>query len=217
MTCVPNVLRGAAALTLFLAAPAFAGGNQLFLLQQSPPGATEGNVLTVDQTQATDSRGGGVEGSFAQTDELTVYDARALFDPDAPVPLTQRGERNEATVLMSGVGGIALLTQQGVDGGFGSDNRGLIEVFGNDSVGILAQFGSNNEGIVRIGADGAPVNNSAGTVIQRGNDNDLELQVQSNDTSVVYEQIGNGMTSTEAVQVFNSGSGGVITITQTQF
>ena len=193
-----------AALAMAGAAPSVADANVLILLQESPAGSATGNTLVIDQSPASASL---IAGAVPLGGAVQSADPAPVSDP----PALQRGEGHVAGLTIAGLGGTALLTQQGAGGAFGFDNSATIEVTGTDALGVIEQSGNGNTGTVRVSGDLA-----SGTLIQRGNGNTMALEVTGHGASVVHEQIGNNMTADVPVQVFTN-TGGTIQITQTRF
>ena len=207
----PAVLGAALSLALVGGAPVAAQSNSLFLLQESPVGSQIGNVLEIDQRGAQQARIAGFNPARLDELRLDYGDDGPLYLLGTEDPAIQRGEGNRAEINITGLGGTALLVQQGADSGFGEDNVAVIEVSGLRALGVIEQSGNNNRGEVVVTGD-----LSAGTLIQRGDNNTQTLLVESAGTSVVVLQAGGTTVADPVVSVF-SNSGGTIQINQTRF
>ena len=213
--------------------PAFADDNVLKIIQTSPSGALEGNVLSLDQPLATGSLVAGptqqmIEGALAGT--LDVGDLYRLDRATAPSAL-QTGQGNTATLTMDGDGGQLLLLQDNSAGGT-LGNSAQLSAFGANSLGAVLQIGDGNDASLTVGSDatglivqnGSRNSNSltvgsggSGEIIQNGNGNTFSTSVAAN-TFVTITQNGNNLSPAgmTGMQVF-SMSPGTVAITQTSF
>lgn len=196
------------------AAQAMADSNILSILQEGG-----GNTLTVDQSQASDSKVGGL--SISNTlDSLSLtgqLDAGALGTSNgtmitsgsrqmdvlratskAELPAVQDGSNNSATVTLSGSNGFVGLLQQSPLNGTG--NRATVNVSGNGQA-LVGQLGGNNEAKAILGA-GA----SQAAILQKGNGNFADLSVTGSNASGQINQIGNGLNNSLSVTGANTSA-----------
>ncbi|MEP9374472.1 hypothetical protein [Mesorhizobium sp. KR1-2] len=198
---------------LFLAMAGTAGagnGNKLYLLQEKTFG-TEGNTLSVDQSQANDSI------------------IRGLVSGQ---PATQKGSGNRAELTIDGNGGrVQLLQNNSISGGAG--NSAVVNLSGN-ALAILGQVGAGNTANLSVAGELAQ-----GSIFQTGKFNNADLSVSGNRAKGLVTQIGNNITTGLSVtgtgttvsytvngnNVTNAPGGGVqvytngaaVSITQTTF
>jgi len=237
---------GMAALgAVVMAAPAHAGdNNQVYIKQESPAGSTDGNSLTIDQSQAFSSILTG------PTDQL-VDDARNATPGEylnAVVPLDrapmgntalQRGEGNSATLTITGSGGELQILQDSTPGGVlflgaGGGNTANATVNGN-GLGAIIQVGQLNEANLTLNGDGSSglisqfgsnleasltvQAGGTGQIIQNGNNSNTGMVEVVTGATVTYTQIGNNLqpVGPTGVQVMSTINAGNISITQTGF
>ena len=229
------------ALVPLLASPAWCGdANQLSILQSG-----FGNELTVDQTQATNSKVLGLSIDPAITADSPTNDATSLSDrlsltdlarqsggnnsADVTIRSTNGGAvylrqanpnadnpRNMATVTSIG-NGVALLSQQGFD------NQATLAVNGLGSPGLLNVDGQAIDGAIIQNGSGnrgtVTTGNGAGAVLVQngsGNSAGLDTTLSSPGTSIVYTQNGNSLQALSSAQVITNAPG-TTTVTQTGF
>ncbi|NGN44753.1 hypothetical protein G6N74_27225 [Mesorhizobium sp. CGMCC 1.15528] len=218
----------------FCAFPASAGDNNVLkIMQTSPLGAIEGNILSSNQSLATDSLVAGptqqmIEDALART--LNVGDLYRMDQATAPYAL-QTGQGNTATLTIEGDGGQLLLLQDNSAGGT-LGNSAQLSAFGADSLGAVLQIGDGNDASLTVGggATGLIVQNGSGNansltvgsggsgeIIQTGNGNTFSTSVAAN-TSVTITQNGNNLSpaGVTGMQVFSTAPG-TVSITQTSF
>lgn len=200
------LLPAIAGTTILLASAAWAGsGNTITVIQERTFG-TEGNTLTVDQSQADHSL------------------VRGLLDEAA----RQKGNDNEATLTLEGYGGVIQLLQ---DNSFtrGAGNAAVVNA-GANSIAAVAQIGSGNLATLDVSGTLA-----RGTVLQTGSGNNANLTVEGtgangliaqigrnnvttlevSGASVNYTVIGNNLSNAGGPQVYSNGA--TVTITQTRY
>jgi hypothetical protein len=221
-------------LTLLPASLSQAGDNNtVYIKQESPAGSLNGNSLTIDQSDATNSLLVGP----------SVSSLAGLLNVSLPSslqggqnPASQRGEGNEAKITMTGDGGALMLVQdtspfQAMQpAGSGTGNTATA-VLNGASLGAVIQLGTANTAnlqleqanglITQLGsnlrADLAVTGpDSRGQIVQIGSRNTADVEVQGSGTNVTYTQIGNDLTSSQTMEVFSTNSGN-ISITQTGF
>ncbi|WP_343313479.1 hypothetical protein AAIB41_00020 [Brucella sp. BE17] len=220
-------------IVLFCAFPTFADENVLKIIQTSPSGALEGNILSLDQSLATGSLVAGptqqmIEGALAS--RLNV-DYLYRQDPASAPSALQTGQGNIATLIMEGEGSQFLLLQDNSAGG-ALGNLAQLSAFGANSLGAVLQIGDGNDASLTVGSDatglivqnGSHNSNSlsvgsggSGEIIQNGNGNNFSMSVAGN-TSVTITQNGNNLSPAgmAGMEVF-SMSPGTVAITQTSF
>lgn len=218
----------------FCAPPTFAGDNNVLkIFQTSPHGAIEGNILSSDQSLATDSLVSGptqqmIEDALAGT--LDIGDLYRMDQATAP-SARQTGQGNVATLTIEGDGGQLLLLQDNSAGGT-VGNSAQLSAFGADSLGAVLQIGDGNDASLTVGSgatgliaqNGSGNSNSltvgsggSGEIIQNGNGNTFSTSVAAN-TSATITQNGNNLSPTgvTGMQVFSTAPG-TVSITQTGF
>ncbi|MCA0060436.1 MULTISPECIES: hypothetical protein [unclassified Mesorhizobium] len=214
--------------------PAFAGDNNVLkIIQTSPPGALEGNVLSSDQSRATGSLVAGptqqmIDNALGGT--LSVGDLYRMEQETAPSAL-QTGQGNTATLTIEGDGGQLFLLQDNSAGGT-LGNSAQLSAFGADSLGAVLQLGDGNDASLTVGggATGLIVQNGSGNansltvgsggsgeIVQNGNGNTFSTSVAAN-TAVTITQNGNNLSpvGVTGMQVFSTAPG-TVSITQTGF
>lgn len=196
-------------LFLAMAGTASAGnGNELYLLQEKTFG-TEGNTLSVDQSQANGSLIQGLKIGHRATQKGDGNLARIIVEGDGGrVNLlqdnsTSRGAGNSAVVNLSGN---ALATV----GQVGANNAATLSVAGALAQGSIFQAGKSNQASLQVSGQKAQ-----GFVTQIGNNNTTGLSVTGPGTTVSYTLIGNNVTNVPGggVQVYTNGA--AVSITQT--
>ena len=214
--------------------PASAGENNVLkIIQTSPPGALEGNILSSDQSLAAGSLVAGPTQQMVEDalgGKLNVGDLYRMDQATAPYAL-QTGQRNTATLTIEGNGGQLLLLQDNSADGT-SGNSAQLSAFGADSLGAVLQIGDGNDASLSVGgrATGLIVQNGSGNdnslaveaggsgeIIQNGNGNTFATSVAAN-TSVTITQNGNNLSpaGVTGMQVFSTAPG-TVAITQTGF
>lgn len=218
----------------FVATAAVAGeGNSAALLQLSPAGTTNGNTLSIDQSEANYSVLRGVGTELAGGLGATVLNVVAGTNP---LLATQRGEGNAATIKMTGEGGELQLLQTNFStatwlpdqagGGnvasvtlTGDALAGVIQIGDSNLAtlsledgarGLVAQWGTNLSATLEVASRGS------GTVVQIGNNSSVGTVSVLSNNQVTYTQIGNNLQSTVEASVYSTNQGS-ITITQTAF
>lgn len=215
----------ASAICASLFSAAFAGdANRASVLQLSPLDSTNGNVLVLDQSAASNSVLTGVPlvGTLIAGSQL--YDAAA----------TQIGEGNNAHITLTGDGAVARLLQSNGEAGSatpGIGNRAAI-LATSAAVASLIQVGLGNEAsltldphasalVSQIGNGNLISDLSVGTggdavVTQTGNHNTTGAIVVPPGVALNYTQTGNGLgpVNSSGVQILYSAAPGPITITQ---
>lgn len=246
----------AAVCTTFVASTAHAGsGNTIHIRQESPTGSSFGNTLSLDQSLATDSKVLGPSDSLMSDSRRQVPGIWPALEgkpanPEGfkPLELTpgttdrfalQRGERNEATLKLTGYGGELQLHQDSEyslppeqsQAMQGSASRNIATAtLAGPSLGAIIQQGQANQanleltnatGLISQTGRGLiaslTVDGGNGQIIQVGDGSNAELSVMSG-ASATYTQIGSNLESvgSTAVEVFSTNPGS-ITITQTGF
>ena len=179
----------APALLLAFAAPALAGnGNTLYLVQESPPGSTDGNNFLSDQTWANYSSIGTPSHPAVQTG--SGNSARITIKSDCAAASSSSGHLsfrqdnsggglvgivanvfnlaplapNTADITINGQGGASVLQ-------IGGGNEASLMIA--DAVGSVSQAGLNNEASLTVAA------NTSGNISQTGVGNIGELTVNS--------------------------------------
>ncbi len=230
---------GALAFGISFVALAHAGdSNTIYIRQESPAGSTNGNSLSIDQSNANSSTLAGPSiSALLPHVGLTLNSALQ----GQPRPALQYGEDNEATVTMTGNDGVLLLLQnsspgtqspQALSAGVQGNTVTANTTIAGNSLGAVIQVGTgniatlqldNSQGLIgqfgtglQATLDVAP--GSSGQIIQNGNDSTANLQVAAGNATLV--QTGNGLTfdqtTNQAVQVFSTNFG-TITINQVGF
>jgi hypothetical protein len=202
---------GAIAAACILAGAAWADGNTVYLSQMG-----DGNVITVDQSAASNSIVRGAQGpngvgggpaaqiGTGNSASITVTDAGTESDVSFFQRNPSGGTGNSAFVEVGALAGVlssqplaavASLFQAG-DG-----NHSSISVTGPGSEGAVTQIGTDNDADLSVTGTRA-----SGTILQRGNGNVLGVEVTGNDMVVAYEQVGDniGTDSTVPVRVFST-------------
>lgn len=217
----------------FVAGPAAGDGNRATVLQISPPGSAEGNVLVLDQSAASNSILTGVplSGTLVGTLSGTFIPSNQLYGMAA----TQAGEGNSAHITLTGDGATAQLLQttdstEGI-GSQGGGNRATI-LASSAAVAGVVQIGQGNEAslsvdphasawVSQIGNSNLVDNLSVGSggeavVSQTGDHNTTGAIIVPSGVTLNYSQTGNGLSPANGsgVQVIYSGAPGAITITQ---
>ena len=229
-------MRSSIAVLILLAATgaAVAGdNNEAYLIQLSPLGTIEGNTLSIDQEDASDSRVQGIGSQLIGEGPSWLFNAIIGTDP---LLATQRGEGNQATVGMNGTGGQLQLLQTNfesspwVPGEAGGYNNAILNSLG-DSLGAVVQIGESNMAELSLdaGAQGliaqwgtglsATLNvasDGQGTIFQKGNGSSVGTVNVLSNNAVTWTQIGDGLTATSPGLIFST-SPGAITITQIAF
>lgn len=181
----------APALMLALAVPALAGnGNTLYLVQDSPPGTTDGNNFLSDQTLANYSSIGSAwfparqSGTGNSADITIKSDCSSLLAPEQCGQLTLVQDNtghglsglvlhafnlsshnpNTATVTINGLGHADL--QQ-----LGGGNVATLNV--DDGYGDISQAGLNNSATLTLASA------STGSIVQTGSSNIASMTVNS--------------------------------------
>lgn len=196
-----------AGVTVLAAAPVSAGdNNSAFVRQLSPDGSINGNVLSLDQTGATNATVKGVSNILAGNGAAF---ALGLLGNTSQIA-TQRGEGNTATLTMTGNGGqlelfqTASPLQQWAPGAAGGNNTANIELNAAGLAGIV-QIGSDNIAGISVLGDGA-----RGLVSQAGSNLTADLTVGSGGTGRIV-QIGSNIDSGSVTIPPDS----MVTLTQT--
>jgi len=227
-------LAAASAICASVVAGADAGdGNRATVLQISPPGSTQGNVLVLDQSAASNSILTGVPltGTLAGTLSGTFMPSNQLYGMAA----TQAGEGNSAHITLTGDGATAQLLQTTDNGegaaSLGGGNRATMLV-SSAAVAGLVQIGSGNEAslsvnphasawVSQIGNGNLVSDLSVGSggeavVSQTGDHNTTGAIIVPSGVTLNYSQTGNGLSPANGngVQVIYSGAPGAITISQ---
>lgn len=220
--------------TLTLGAALAGDNNNVALRQESPLGSTNGNTLSIDQSEAFGSSLKGLNANLVGG--VGVWLAGWVLGND-PLVATQRGEGNEATLKLTGDGGELQLFQSAlpfapwVPGGAAGDNTatitstdsvagttlgGVIQVGRlndatlnvDDSQGLITQLGT------RLSANLSVEPGGNGTVVQIGRDSTVGNVNVAAGTSVTYTQIGNNLQQSAALSVYSTNPAN-LTITQT--
>lgn len=198
-------------------------GNSADILQvQDSSLGEEGNSLSLDQTDASNSIVAGLsisgegEGNSISLDISTVeeldspfgFDVFRLEDPfasfDPNRPATQIGSGNSADIIAIGDGADIGLYQNGIG------NVGTLTANGENALASLFQDGKDNVGNIDVtGKD------SQGFLAQIGDDNVTSLNVDTDGASVSYTVEGDATNVTVPANVVSSSGSGQITITQT--
>lgn len=211
-----------------VAASAAAGdGNSATVLQISPVGSTNGNVLVLDQSAASNSTLAGVSFGEALNSVSLVTEANQL-------PATQIGEGNRANVTLIGDGATARLLQSTTGGaGIAPHDGNRAAILASDAAAAsVVQVGLGNEAsltldphatalVSQIGNSNLVSDLSVGTggdatVAQTGNNNTTGAIIVPPGVMLNYAQTGNGLNpiGSTGVQVFYSTAPGGISITQ---
>ena len=212
-----------AAVMLASAGMASADGNSAYILQDSADPA-DGNSLTIDQTEATNSIVAGVRAPSDQNDENVInldgiqdddflegaptsFNVFTLDEPFSPfnadLPAAQFGSGNTASLTAEGDGAYIGLYQDG------NGNEGTILADGDRALASLYQLGNDNRGALTVSG-----NDAEGFLGQIGNNNDTSVSVDTNGASVSYRVEGNGTTFALPASVVSTSGTGQITITQ---
>ncbi|KUF11470.1 hypothetical protein [Pseudoponticoccus marisrubri] len=192
------------------ASAAMAQDNTVYLLQDNRAAESQGNVLTIDQS--------GASNALLAGDELGTAPAIQVGD-DNSAEITAEGENvsvlfaqgapnnpafgNSATIGLDGTNLVASLEQ------LGEGNQGSVFVTGLNNSGTLLQDGIGNEGTLSV--DGV---SNTGTLIQTGNRNVMNLAVDGTNTNVTYEIVGSDFQPVNSGPVVFSNAG-TVSITQT--
>lgn len=215
---MPSLIRRTLAIASLVAilpaAQAMADSNTLSILQEGG-----GNTLTVDQSQASGSKVGGLSiGEAIERQSLTgqldagalgtsnntlitsgsqkIDALRAHTQPD--LPAVQNGSDNSAIVTLSGSKGFVGLLQKSPLNGTG--NRATVNVSGNGQA-LIGQLGENNEAKAILGA-GA----SQAAILQKGDGNLADLSVTGSNARGQINQIGNGLNNSLSVTGANTSA-----------
>jgi hypothetical protein len=202
-------------------------GNSAAVLQISPAGSTNGNVLVLDQSAATNSTLAGVPFGEALNPLSLIAETNQL-------PATQIGEGNHANVTLIGDGATARLLQS-TTGGSGiaplDGNRATI-LANSAAAASVIQVGLGNEASLTLDPHATAVVSQIGnsnlvsdlsvgaggdaTVAQTGNNNTTGAIIVPPGVMLNYTQTGSGLNpiGSTGVQVFYSTAPGGITITQ---
>lgn len=196
------------------AAQAMADSNTLSILQEGG-----GNTLTVDQSQASGTKVGGlsISDGFDRQPLTGQLDAGALgtsngtlitsdsrqmdalrASPKGDLPAVQDGANNSATVILSGSNGFVGLLQQSPLNGVG--NRATVNVSGNGQA-LIGQLGENNEAKAILGT-GA----SQAAILQKGKGNFADLSVTGSNARGQINQIGDGLNNSLSVTGANTSA-----------
>lgn len=185
---------------LFMAS-AVAQSNELFIIQDGSD-----NQLTVDQSDASDSRIGGL----ILDPGVGTVSIQSLPDPvlQTDTAATQTGSGNEIDVTIAGSLGQVFFSQTAPVTAPASTNSATIDVTGPASAGLL-QDGLGNVadlevvgngaagGIVQLGdrnKAGLSVRGADALILQNGNDNTATgLSVDAASSGFVLQQIGDGL------------------------
>lgn len=156
-------------------------------------------IPTISQASDSVVRGLAIWGDEATrpqpVDGATSQYVDTLFT-NANGPLLQDGSNNSAEIMVSSIGGLAVLMQ------LGDRNIAGLTISGDASSGMILQDGTSNFGSLDI-----PSTSSSAVIEQVGNRNAADLVVLSNGTTVLYRQVGNDLGSTEPMTVdTNAGS-----------
>lgn len=171
----------APALMLALAVPALAGnGNTLYLVQDSPPGTTDGNNFLSDQTLANYSSVGTIGTPALQSGTGNTADVKirnnCLSQPidGACGELTFRQDNTGADLEGVLVSAPSMLLP----------NYATVTIAGQGDSDIL-QIGGNNVATMSVG-------NGAGTILQKGLDNTATLTLDGGANGSIEQQgVGN--------------------------
>lgn len=195
-----NHLTAVFALCIGVAAgPARADGNRASVLQISPPGSSNGNVLVLDQSAATNSTLAGVPLSGGLILGTQAF-AFARLDGDGG--LTPANGNRAAIVASSAA--LANVTQIGLG------NAATLSLDSNASALISQNGNSNLVSNLSVGSGGDAV------VTQTGNYNSTGAITVPPGVALNYTQTGNGLgpVGSTGVQVIYSAAPAAITITQ---
>lgn len=231
----PMLIAGTSiALVAVMMTGAIAGDrNEVLVWQESPNGTVHGNMLSIDQSAASDSLVTGINANSVGLLPSLALQASGVN----PLLATQRGEGNAATLKLTGTGGEIQLLQASnplmpwVVGGAGGNNTASVTAETNDlaaviqvgsqnsaemtllgnSSGLISQLGNNLSAGLNVGAGGT------GRIIQIGNNSSTGLVDVVAGANVTVTQIGNNISpvSPTAVQVVSTSNPGAISITQT--
>jgi hypothetical protein len=215
-----------------MTAPALAQTNEVYIEQRGV-----GNQLTLDQSEAENSRVGGltigrvlgVPADALQRRPLlrnvlniSVPNSQAALQSgtsnsaviDVSTPTSGSAATNDVGLLQSGFGNSATVTAEGsaLIGSVtqtGSLNAATLNLSGDGSIGSILQAGSNNDASLAVTGGGS------GFIGQAGNNINGALSVDGTTASLI--QVGNNLAfqPNQSVSVISSAAS--VTITQTAF
>ena len=209
-------------------------GNVLRVIQESLPGSVAGNSLLVDQSGATNSLVSGPSDAMRAkvlTQTLELGDLTSAEGDEARAAL-QKGERNSATITMTGEGGELQILQDNFAIPSAIGNTATVNALGNGTLGAVLQLGDGNQASLDLAesSKGLIVQNGfgnkgsldveangSGELIQNGNNN-LYPAAVAGGTTVTVTQNGSNLqpVGVTALQVFSTNPG-TISVTQTGF
>lgn len=225
----------AVAASLGAAGAASAGSNNVLrVIQTSPAGSVAGNNLFVDQSGAYDSLVSGpseVMRSNALTQALEPGYLTSASE-DASRAALQTGEKNTASITMTGAGGELQILQDNSAIPSAIGNTATVNALGNDTLGAVLQLGDGNQASLTLAESSAGLivqnglgnqgslkvePNGSGKLVQNGNGNYYPVTVDPS-TTVTVTQNGNGLqpVGNVSLQVISTNPG-TISITQTGY